>query len=93
MRIPYTEYDNCLFWAIVDISLAPVVFANLLGLFLLRKKFFEILKDYKARYMGIGKVDPDFRVFYEDDPEVFKKEEALREHYRQLEHEAYAKKA
>ena len=86
-------YSADLFWAIVDISLAPVVFANLLGLFLLRKKFFEILKDYKARYMGIGKVDPDFRVFYEDDPEVFKKEEALREHYRQLEHEAYAKKA
>ena len=30
------------------------------------KKFIELLKDYKARYMGIGKVDPNFRIFYED---------------------------
>ena len=24
------------------------------------------MKDYKARYMGIGEVDPDFYVWYED---------------------------
>ena len=28
--------------------------------------FFKLLKDCKARYLGIGKVDPNFKVFYED---------------------------
>ena len=26
----------------------------------------KLLKDYKARYMGIGEVDPDMDLFYED---------------------------
>ncbi|MDD5921623.1 MAG: sodium:alanine symporter family protein [Eubacteriales bacterium] len=85
-------YSADLFWAIVDVSLAPVVFSNLLGLFLLRNKFFDLLKDYKARYMGIGKVDPNFRVFYEDDPKVFEQEEALRQHFRKIQEDAYAKR-
>ena len=29
--------------------------------------------------MGIGEVDPDFYVFYEDDPKAFAIEEAIRE--------------
>ena len=58
-----------LFWAIVDISLAIPVFSNLLSLFLLRNDFWALLKDYKARYMGIGKVDPEFRPFYDTPPE------------------------
>ncbi len=32
---------------------------------LLSGTFIKLLKDYKARYMGIGKVDPDFKVFYQ----------------------------
>lgn len=84
-------YNADLFWALVDVSLAPVVFVNLLCMFLLRNKFWELFKDFKARYLGIGEVDPDFYVFYEDDPEVYAREEALREHYRQLERDAYSK--
>ena len=38
----------------------------LIALILLSKRFFELMKDYKARYMGIGEVDPDFIVWYED---------------------------
>lgn len=58
-----------LFWAIVDITLVIPVFTNLAGILMLQDKFFELLKDYKARYMGIGKIDPNFRIFYEDNSE------------------------
>lgn len=44
----------------------------------------ELLKDYRARYLGIGKVNPDFKLFYETEPndeakafnEKIKKEQA-----------------
>lgn len=57
-----------LFWIIVDITLALPVFGNLLAIFLLRKDFFALLKDYKARFMGQGTVDPDFKPFYDEPP-------------------------
>ena len=38
-------------------------------LFILSGTFFKLLKDYKARYMGIGKVDKDMALFYEDKKE------------------------
>ena len=63
------------FWTIVNITLIAPIFTNLLALVILRHKFWELLKDYKAR---IGQIDPNFHVFYEDDPNVFAKEEALR---------------
>lgn len=78
-----------LFWTIVNISLVAPVFTNLLGLFILRKKFFQIMKDYKARYMNIGKVDPDFYVFYEDDPVIKAQEDAVREKVRKIREESY----
>jgi len=80
-----------LFWAMVDISLVAPVFTNLLALFCLRKKFWALLRDYKARYMGIGTVDPNFCVFYEDDPTVAKEEEAIREKLRLISKKAYGK--
>ena len=40
-----------LFWTIVNITLVAPVFTNLLGLFILRDKYFKLFKDYKARYM------------------------------------------
>lgn len=58
-----------LFWSIVDITLAIPVFANLLSIFLLRKDFWSLLKDYKARYMGIGAVESGFKPFYDTPPE------------------------
>ena len=77
-----------LFWTIVNLTVIAPVFINLLALFLLRDKFFELLKDYKARYMGQGEVDPNFYVFYEDDPEVFAVEEAVRERVRAIQRQA-----
>lgn len=82
-------YSADLFWAIVDVSLLIPVFSNLIAIVLLRKKFWELLKDYKARYMGIGKVDPNFHVFYEDDPKVFAEEEAVRAELRKIDEAAH----
>lgn len=52
-----------LFWAIVNITLVFPVGFNLLSLFLLRRQFLRLLDDYKARYMGIGTVDPKYKIF------------------------------
>ena len=57
-----------LFWAIVDITLAIPVFANLLSIFLLRRDFWTLLKDFKARYMGIGQIEAGFAPFYDTPP-------------------------
>lgn len=54
-------------WLFADMSTALPIFANLLSLLLLSGTFVKLLKDYKARYLGIGEVDPDFKVFYEQD--------------------------
>lgn len=62
----YYEFPGTLVWVFSDASTALPIFANLLALFILAPRFFELLKDYKARYMGIGEVDPNFKVFYED---------------------------
>ncbi len=69
----YTGSDAGLFWTIVSIATAFPVFFNCIALFFLRKKFFALLKDYKARYLGIGTVDPNFIPFAEDDPAVMNK--------------------
>ena len=53
-------------WGIVDLSTGVPTFANLIAMLFLMKKFLELMKDYKARYMGIGEVDPDFVLWYED---------------------------
>ncbi|MCQ4726403.1 sodium:alanine symporter family protein [Anaerotignum faecicola] len=70
--------DADLFWSLVSCVLAVPVFTNLIALVILRKKFWEIFKDYKARYFGIGKVDPDFHVFYEDNIDIKNREESIR---------------
>lgn len=81
-------YSADLFWAIVDVTLIIPVFSNLLAMFLLRNDFFALLKDYKARFMGKGTVDPNFHVFYEDDPKIFAEEEALRAELRKIDEQA-----
>lgn len=53
-------------WTFADFSSIIPTFINVATLFLIGGKFIELLKDYKARYLGIGKVDPDFALFYED---------------------------
>ncbi|MCT4620070.1 MAG: sodium:alanine symporter family protein [Marinisporobacter sp.] len=54
-------------WYFADISSAVPTFVNIFAVLFLSNKFFELLKDYKARYLGIGKVDSNCKLFYEDD--------------------------
>ena len=51
---------------LADFSSAIPTFVNCFVVVVLSGKFFALVKDYKARYMGIGQVDPSFKVFYED---------------------------
>lgn len=81
--ITLTGHDADLFWSLVSVLLAFPVFTNLIALVFLQGKFWQLFKDYKARYLGIGKVDPNFYVFYEDDPAIREREEEIR---RGLEH-------
>ena len=53
-------------WYFADITSAIPTFVNLVVILILSKKFFELLRDYKARYLNIGTIDPNFSVFYED---------------------------
>ncbi|WP_391202276.1 alanine/glycine:cation symporter family protein [Psychrobacillus sp. L4] len=53
-------------WYFADITTAIPTFVNLVVILILSKKFFELLRDYKARYLNIGTIDPNFSVFYED---------------------------
>lgn len=62
----YYEFPGTTVWIFSDASTALPIFANVIALFILTPKFTELLKDYKARYLGVGKVDPDFKVFYDD---------------------------
>lgn len=64
-------YPGTLIWVFSDASTALPIFANILALLFLTPRFLALLKDYKARYLGEGVVDPTFRVFYEEEvPEV-----------------------
>lgn len=60
-------------WLFADMSTALPIFANMLTLLILSPKFLSLLKDYKARHMGIGEVDPNFKVFYEEKEEASSK--------------------
>ena len=79
-----------MFWTIVSIVTAGPVAFNLIALFILRNKFFVIFKDYQARYLGKGKVDPNFYVFYEDNPQIAAQEEAIRAELRKEVADAYS---
>lgn len=53
-------------WNFADITSAIPTFVNVIVILFLSPTYFKLLKDYKARYLGIGKVDPSFSLFYED---------------------------
>lgn len=59
-------------WTVVDITSAIPTFVNVAVILLLSNQYFKLLKDYKARYLGQGKVDPGTCLFYEDQPGVKK---------------------
>ncbi len=53
-------------WTLADFSSVIPTFINVAVVLVLYKTYVDLLKDYKARYMGIGTVDPDFPIFYEE---------------------------
>lgn len=67
--------------SLVSCVLAVPVFTNLIALVALRKKILAAFQRLQSRYMGVGTVDPNFYVFYEDDPNVRKEEENIRNIY------------
>ena len=62
----YYAFPGTTVWLFSDMSTALPIFANVVALAILHPKFVELLKDYKARYLGIGEVDPSLKLFYED---------------------------
>lgn len=52
-------------WLFADLATGIPTFINVAVVLILMPKFLTLLKDYKARYLGKGKVDPEFCVFYE----------------------------
>ena len=56
-------------WTVVDITSAIPTFVNVAVILILSGDYFRLLKDYKARFMNIGKTE-DTPLFYEDEAEV-----------------------
>ena len=54
-------------WQITDFFCAVPTMLNIICVLSLSGVYFKLVKDYKARYMGIGKIDPDFKPFFEDE--------------------------
>lgn len=70
MLLMFYAYKNDLppykVWMFIDLALGIPIFVNLISIIMLSGKFASLLRDYKARIMGKGAVDPSFKVFYED---------------------------
>jgi alanine or glycine:cation symporter, AGCS family len=60
------NYPGATVWIFADIATGVPTFANLIAILILFPKFLSLLKDYKARHLGIGEVDPNFAIFYDD---------------------------
>ena len=50
----------------MDLATGIPTFANLIAILLLGGKFIALFKDYKAKYMGEGEVDPKFKPWYNE---------------------------
>lgn len=66
LMIVLTGNGPDMFWVIVDITLVIPIFFNIIALVAMGGKYKELLNDYKARYLGVGKVDPNFKIFCEE---------------------------
>ncbi len=56
-------------WTFVDVATGMPTLVNVTALIFLVPKFLELLKDFRARHMGIGEIDPKFRPFYFEESE------------------------
>lgn len=61
----YMGYPGTTVWLFSDASTALPIFANIVALLILTPKFTSLIRDYKARYLGVGNVDPSYPIFYE----------------------------
>ena len=61
----YFEFSGTTVWLISDAGVALPIFINIVALLILAPKFTALLKDYNARFLGKGKVDENFKVFYD----------------------------
>ncbi|MBQ0059952.1 MAG: sodium:alanine symporter family protein [Lachnospiraceae bacterium] len=66
-------------WIISDAGVGLPIFINLAALVILTPKFLALTKDYKARFLGQGKVDPDFKIFYDEAQDKVAKENISKE--------------
>ncbi len=62
----FYQYPGTTIWLFSDASTAMPIFVNVLALALLSPRFLALLADYKARYLGVGKPEENFRAFYEE---------------------------
>ena len=54
-------------WTVVDITSAIPTFINVAVILILSGDYFRLLRDYKARYMGLGSVEAKAHLFYEEE--------------------------
>ena len=62
----YGELPGGTLWLFADFTSAIPTFVNVLVILILSPTFIKLVKDYKARHLGEGTVDNNFKVFYED---------------------------
>lgn len=53
-------------WVFADFSSIIPTFINVLVILVLSGTFIRLVKDYNARYLGIGEVDPNAKIFFEE---------------------------
>ena len=75
----YTGFGANMMWDIMDVVCVLPVYVNIICVLLLSGDYFKLLKDYKARYMGIGSIEPNFKYFYDTEPN-----EAAKQHDAKL---------
>ena len=68
----YSNGTPAQLWTICDFTAIIPTFVNVITLFMLSGTFVKLLKDYKARCMGIGQIDPDVDLFYEEKKKINK---------------------
>lgn len=60
------QYPDKDVWLMTGIMTAVPTFINIFFLLVLSHQFKKLVQDYKARYLNIGQIDEDVRLFYEE---------------------------
>lgn len=68
----FAEIPGGALWLFADFTSAIPTFVNVVVILILSPTFIKLVKDYKARYLGEGTVDKNFKLFYEEDVKVKK---------------------